>query len=369
MLFNSYAKKRLHKKSLKSYNEGVDLLRNNDFEKALPIFKKLYDENFEIEEVLIKLCFIHKELGNYNDSLKYIDEFLALSPNSSRGLNYKCEILARMGCYEKSLELSDRILEMNDGNLNNAKLIKVKSLMELKRFDEALNLLETVRFNEYDEANYDLLLIKGNDYFYLNQYEKSIECYFAALDFVCEDYGLFYNIGNAYAQLNDYENSMIFFDKALELNEGDENLLYNRSIVLYYLERYDEALVSINKALDICCNESYLYNKAGILYMMGSFQESLEIYESLFDDSSQDMDLLEKICRILYELNNFEDVLKYCDIALSIDAKNEDVLFYKVKAFKGLKDYGRALECIDELIDINPGNEEYDNEKRDLLKY
>ena len=83
--------------------------------------------------------------------------------------------------------------------------------MELKRFDEALNLLETVRFNEYDEANYDLLLIKGNDYFYLNQYEKSIECYFAALDFVCEDYDLFYNIGNAYAQLNDYENSMIFF--------------------------------------------------------------------------------------------------------------------------------------------------------------
>ena len=63
MLFNSYAKKRLHKKSLKSYNEGVDLLRNNDYEKALPIFKKLYDENFEIEEVLIKLCFIHKELA------------------------------------------------------------------------------------------------------------------------------------------------------------------------------------------------------------------------------------------------------------------------------------------------------------------
>ena len=50
-------------------------------------------------------------------------------------------------------------------------------------------------------------------------------------------------------------------------------------------------------------------------------------------------------------------------------ADDEDVLFYKVKAFKGLKDYGRALECIDELIDINPGNEEYDNEKRDLLKY
>ena len=47
---------------------------------------------------------------------------------------------------------------------------------------------------------------------------------------------------------------------------------------------------------------------------------------------------------------------------------SEDALFYRVKAFKGLKDYGRALECIDELIDINPGNEEYDNEKRDLLK-
>lgn len=58
VLFNIYGKK-----NLKLFNEGVDFLRDEDYEKALIIFKKLYDENFEINEVLIKLCFILRNWG------------------------------------------------------------------------------------------------------------------------------------------------------------------------------------------------------------------------------------------------------------------------------------------------------------------
>ena len=60
VLFNIYGKK-----NLKLFNEGVDFLRDEDYEKALIIFKKLYDENFEINEVLIKLCF-------KNTKMKYL---------------------------------------------------------------------------------------------------------------------------------------------------------------------------------------------------------------------------------------------------------------------------------------------------------
>ena len=363
VLFNIYGKK-----NLKLFNEGVDFLRDEDYEKALIIFKKLYDENFEINEVLIKLCFIYKELGDYKTSLKYINEYLILNPNSGRGLKYKNEIFVKMGCYEDSLEISDMIIKLNDENLNFARLYKAKALMELDRHVEALNLLESIEFNEDEKIDPVLWEIKGNDYFYLHQYRKSIDCYFTALDLGLDEYDSFFNIGNAYAQLEEYENALIYYDKALGLNEYDKDLWYNKSMSLFNLERYDDALFCINKALDLDNNNFLLYNKAGILFKLNNFNESLEIYENLLEEMPNDIDLLIKISAVFYELKSFEDILKYSDMVLSIDDLNEEALFYKFLALKCLNKYEIALECVNELLSKNSVNEEYISEKKELLK-
>ena len=55
-------------------------------------------------------------------------------------------------------------------------------------------------------------------------------------------------------------------------------------------------------------------------------------------------------------------------MVLSQDRNNEYALFYKFKAFKGLKQYENALKIIDELINSNPTDKDYLNEKRELLK-
>lgn len=68
-------------------------------------------------------------MGDYKTSLKYINEYLILNPNSGRGLKYKNEIFVKMGCYEDSLEISDMIIKLNDENLNFARLYKAKALM------------------------------------------------------------------------------------------------------------------------------------------------------------------------------------------------------------------------------------------------
>ena len=118
VLFNIYGKK-----NLKLFNEGVDFLRDEDYEKALIIFKKLYNENFEINEVLIKLCFIYKELGDYKTSLKYINEYLILNPNSGRGLKYK-----KVKTFQKNGDLN--YLDGTDGDPENL----IKALVIISSF-------------------------------------------------------------------------------------------------------------------------------------------------------------------------------------------------------------------------------------------
>ena len=99
----------------------------------------------------------------------------------------------------------------------------------------------------------------------------------------------------------------------------------------------------------------------------GNFKDSLSIYKDLSEESPKDISLLINISMVLCELESYEDSLKYSNNALFIDSKNEDALFYKFKALKGLKQYEDALECIDELISLDPSDEVYLNEKRDLV--
>lgn len=71
---------------------------------------------------------------------------------------------------------------------------------------------------------------------------------------------------------------------------------------------------------------------------------------------------------VSYELGFFSDALKYSEMVLSQDRNNEDALFYKFKALKGLKQYDDALKYVDVLINFNPTVEKYIDERTQLLE-
>ena len=356
-----------YEKNVDLFNEATDFFKQGDFADALDIFLKLNELDFEKREVLIALSLSYKGLHKYEESLDCINKALKLN-SCFRELNIKGEILVHLGRYEESLKVLDKAISTNDKKVNLAKLTKVKALRELGRIEEAINLLDNINFNDKELSDAKLWNIKGNNYFYLDQYEKSIDCYFNALDFGYDECDSYFNIANAYAQLEEYDDALFFYDKTLEFNRDDADLWYNRSLTLYYLDKYEDALFSIDKALDLDYKSSFLYNKAGFLFKSGDFSSSLDIYKNLLEKSPKDTDLLLNICMVSYELEFFSDVLKYSENVLSQDRNNEDALFYKFKAFKGLKQYENALKIIDELINSNPTDKDYLNEKRELLK-
>lgn len=364
--FLSFNRNSNYKKQVNLYNKAVELFKKGDFANALDIFLKLYEYDFEKREVLIGMCLSYKGLNLYEESLDCINKALKLN-SSFRELNIKGEILVHLGRYEEALKVLDKAISTKNKEVNLAKLTKVKVLGELGRADEAINLLNSIDFNDDEQSDANLWNIKGNNYFYLNQYEKSLECYFKALGLGYDEYGTYFNIGNAYAQLNQYEDSLIYYDKALKLNEDDDDLLYNRSLTLNHLERYDEAILSIDKALDLNHDRSYLYNKAGFLFKSGNFKDSLSIYKNLLEESSDDISLLTNVSMVLCELESYDESLQYSKRVLSIDSKNENALFYKFKALKYMGHFDEALKIIDELIILNPNEEEYSKEKRELV--
>lgn len=349
------------------FNDGVDSLKKGDFENALDIFLKLKKYDFEINEVLIGMCLSYKGLNKYEESLDCINNALRFN-SSFRELNIKGEILVRLGHYEEALKVLDKAISTNDKKVNHAKLTKVKTLKELGRVDEALDLLNNINFNDDEQHDATLWNIKGNNYFYLDQYEKSVDCYFNALNLGYDKYGSYFNIGNAFAQLKDYEGSLLYFNKALTLNKEDAELWYNRSLSLYHIGRYDEALLSIDKALDLNYDNLYLYNKAGFLFELGDLKDSLNIYKNLVEESPNDISLLINISMVMCGLECYEDSLEYSDMVLSLDSQNEDALFYKFKSLKGLKQYDDAMVCIENLIILNPLDEVYSKEKNELIK-
>lgn len=363
----SFNKVSSYEKNVDLFNEATDFFKEGDFASALDIFLKLNEYDFEKSEVLIGMSLSYKGLHKYEESLDCINNALKLN-SSFRELNIKGEILVHLGRYEESLKVLDKAISTNDKKVNLAKLTKVKALRELDRVEDAIKLLDDINFNDTELSDAKLWNIKGNDYFYLDQYEKSIDCYFNALDSGYDECDSYFNIANAYAQLEEYDDALFFYDKTLEYNKDDADLWYNRSLTLYYLDKYEDALFSIDKALDIDYKSSFLYNKAGFLFKSGDFNNSLDIYKNLLEKSPKDTDLLLNICMVSYELEFFRDVLKYSENVLSQDRNNEDALFYKFKALKGLKQYDDALKYVDVLINFNPTVEKYIDERTQLLE-
>jgi two-component system NarL family sensor kinase len=103
----------------------------------------------------------------------------------------------------------------------------------------------------------------GTAYKYLGDYQKSLECEFAVLEYSRDvdnkaSQGLcMMRIGNLYKRLGDYEKSEPFYLEAIELQQATGNKNFEGSAYLNYstmldeTERYEESLAMDRKALKI----------------------------------------------------------------------------------------------------------------------
>src|SRR5947209_3441300 len=92
------------------HENGVDFVRNKDYDNALNAFNKILKINPSNTHALLHKGQISSILGKWREALIYFDHVLERDPNNTNALFHSAYTLGNLGDYAKAIELYDRIL-------------------------------------------------------------------------------------------------------------------------------------------------------------------------------------------------------------------------------------------------------------------
>lgn len=166
-------------------------------------------------------------------------------------------------CYKKSIEIEPK---------ENTYLRLADAYRIIKDYNSALN-----NFREVLKNNNSIYATIGIGCIYLdNKDYKNAIVYFDKVIYLVKELNIkdehnnlqnaYYNKGLCYYFLEEYDKSLEYFDKAIDLKDDDYNAFNDKGNVYYKQGKLNEAIDCYKKAININSKFSDAYNNLGVIY-------------------------------------------------------------------------------------------------------
>lgn len=254
----------------------------------------------------------------------------------------------------------------------------------LKNYQKAIN---------ENPKNLDATINIANAFDEMKNYDKAIEYYNKAIEIDKKCALAYNNRGYSYFNKQEYENALQDYDKAILLNPKLEIAHDNRTKLLeiiaekeeykelvensdenqknyhYYfnlgmaearLGEYDKALESYNKSLALNPNFAPCYLFRGILeHGKGNLEKADEDYSKAIEIDKNLVDAYFNRAQIVFSKESptteeLQSALKDLEKAVELDSKFIDALYSIAVIQKKLKEYHKAIETLDKILEIAP---------------
>lgn len=128
---------------------------------------------------LIKQGVYYHDAGEYDKAIDLYKQALNINPNSDAA-NYEIAMTYMYAKdYEKSIQYSDKVIELNKNNVLSAYITKGSSLDYLGKTDESIKIFEKA-LKKFDD-NYLLYYNLGYDYYKIKNYSKAEDAFTKAI--------------------------------------------------------------------------------------------------------------------------------------------------------------------------------------------
>jgi tetratricopeptide (TPR) repeat protein len=293
------------------------------------------DDNPSSHYAYFRRALIYQKTNQDDLALNDINKAISLDPNNSSYTFLKSSILYDQGFLKEALESAEIAatagLETPLFYTHLAKLyIEIDSIHLAGQYiDEVLTLVP-----KYDEA----LRLKGKVEMLQNEFDKSINTFYACLainnespetyDYLAKTYlqlgkldsasyatklgfkyakedniGLWYNKGKIMERLGKTDTALIIYDKVLKLDPS-ASYVYNDKATIYMNQgSFTLAVAALEKAIESMPNEKSNYLRAGYcLERLASFNKAQEIYLKAKTKFPGDQEFVESFNRMTYKL-------------------------------------------------------------------
>lgn len=325
-------------------NRGKDLIGQNEYEKALEVFKealnmtnKMYlTKEMEEEVNLIKSLIYDAEVKQLVGKGK-LDEQQETKEKEIGKLQKRLEYAQSIEDPERQVEEMNKIKNMiDDVHSEEIKFLieQGNQLAEKKAFEEA--------FNFYERA------LKVNDMMEVPDVKNK--------DLVKESYKKeLINKIKVEIENKQYDNAIEDGRKAVELDEKFVDAHYYIGQAYNYKKKYDAAIESFQKALNY--NKSHIesWNLIGLAYMANNeFENALSFLNKTIEIDPDYFIGWFNIGNIYEQINEFDKAIESYVKATELEPNFAKAWFFMGYAYFEKKDYHRAIEHLEKAIKLDP---------------
>lgn len=342
---------------------------------AVSDFKKALDKTQELEEMnscRFVLATLYEGLGKSHQA---IDEYLRIldSANVSEVVYLKLaqiyvqedSIGSAIGILERAREhdcdtdnikenLAELYLRNNQPDkareLSQDSLVKIRSLLDEEKNQEAFELLEGVKVNYKKNAKFHSLFAQ----YYFNvkdwdnslaeviefdKFEKNSPLTYQMRALIFEEKGNEFDAHINWARYN--------------LAKRDREVALNEYLAAYQIRDYDLLLVK---------------NIAELLEEMNEKNHAMEFWEKLTKLEPKNKKALEKVAEFKGSIGDYRSEAETLEMLYELDDKNASVIKKLAKVYEKLRNKDKALEFYNKFISVSPVNDEYEQIKAKISK-
>lgn len=271
-------------------------------------------------EEAMEIARVHLEEGDYERALAYYDSRVEMNPENEEAWFNMGEVLQALGRTREAIEAYDRVISIDEG--------KIEAWME--------------------KANILLEIGKPLD---------AVECYKIVLDMDPENTNYLVERAKILAEDENHEAAILCYDIVLE--RDPENFDANLGMVfsllhLGDLDRAEKCLNTVAKLTSL--NEKVWWARGHLMDKRGRWGAAIQFYNRAISLKWNYPDPWIGKGEILLRQKNYREAKKCFEKVLEMNAKRADAWLGKAKALDGMGQKARALEWLDDFLQIYPNH-------------
>ncbi|EFA76047.1 DNAJ heat shock N-terminal domain-containing protein [Heterostelium album PN500] len=335
--------------------EGDDLFKQSRFDSSIDRYSSAIDKIGDAAEadvptlinVLFKRAGIYQTRSKNTLALSDVNRALQYNPDNIHAKIKRAKILTSMGRFEQAREDYNAVLKAKPTNSEakkqlelidrvNKQLVEARALMESKRYQDALPILNSI-LSTTSEIK-EIKLLRAEASYHTGDFKRTIEDTTSVLKSEGSNVNAFYWRGKAFFAIGEKDAAIKYLNDALKFDADNQMVKQqlkdytnfdkasNNAKEYFGQNRFDETLKEIEAALKI--------------------ESSSPIY-------SAPLYLLK--CKALLKTRKGQDAVNTCTKLISIE-ESADAFYNRGEAYMYLDDYDKALSDFQKASQLRPND-------------
>ena len=320
--------------------------------KAIECYSFALNQNFDKEEMLIRLARIHFLINNPKKAMSYLNAIPHDYTYDEFALQELVKLFYDFGHLDKAQDFLQQVIDEDPYNYSAWYFIGL-TLQKLESYEKAISAFDFCI--AIDEGNTLGHLGKGNSLMELKKHNEAIESFKLSLDNNATDAEVLCNIAECYEHLENFSSSKYYYLRALKLDQNLSDAYFGIAMLYKKQEKYRDALKNLLTAIDIDRFECIYHIEIAEVYLaLDQGERCLYHYQQAYEIDPDTVEILLDYSHAMLHFEETEEAITL--LAEYYEKVNQDYrILYRIASYSfSLGQFEKGYNYLHEALQERP---------------